>query len=147
MLNRVELIGNLGRDPEIRTLQSGEKVANLQIATTDRWKDKQSGERKEVTHWHRVVVFGPVAGIAEQYLRKGSKCFVAGKLEHRKWQDQSGQDRYATEVVLRPFGGELVLLDSKGGDDRQAAAQQTHGDQGGGWDGGAGEDADSDIPF
>lgn len=146
MLNRVELLGHLGRDPEVRTLQSGEKVANLQIATTDRWRDKQTGERKEVTHWHRVVVFGPVAGIAEQYLRKGSRCFVAGKLEHRKWTDQGGQERYTTEVVLRPFGGELTLLDSRGDGERQSAPQSA-GDQGGGWDSGAGDDADSDLPF
>ena len=114
MLNKVTLIGNLGQDPDVRMTQSGDKVANVSLATTERWKD-QSGNRQERTEWHRVVFFGNVAGIVEQYLRKGSKIYVEGKLQTRKWQDQQGQDRYTTEVVISGFGGTMVMLDSAGG--------------------------------
>lgn len=114
MLNRFECIGNLGRDPEVRSMQNGDKVCNLSIGCTEKWKDKNSGERREKTEWVRVVIFGNLAGIAEQYLSKGSKVYIAGKMQTRKWQDQSGQDRYSTEVVLSGFDAKLVMLDGKG---------------------------------
>lgn len=114
-VNKVILVGNLGRDPEVRSFQNGGKVCNLRIATSENWRDRQSGERKERTEWHSVAIFSePLVKIAEQYLRKGSKVYIEGQLETRKWQDQSGQDRYATEVVLRPYRGELTLLDGRG---------------------------------
>jgi len=110
------LIGNLGADPEIRRTQDGRPVANLRLATSESWKDKTTGERKEKTEWHRVVIFNEnLCRIAEQYLKKGSKVFIEGALQTRKWQDQSGQDRYSTEVVLQGFRGELTLLDRAGG--------------------------------
>ena len=113
-LNKVMLIGNLGRDPEVRTFQNGGKVCNLRIATSENWKDRNTGERRERTEWHSVAIFNEnLARLAEQYLRKGSKVYIEGKLETRKWQDQSGQDKYSTEVVIRPFGGELTFLDSR----------------------------------
>ncbi len=116
-VNKVILVGNLGADPEIRTFPNGGKVVNLRIATSETWKDKASGERKERTEWHSVAIFNEgIAKVAEQYLRKGSKVYLEGKLETRKWQDQSGADRYSTEVVLRPFAGELVMLDGPKGD-------------------------------
>ncbi len=115
-VNKVILIGNLGRDPEARSFQSGGRVVNLRIATSETWRDKQSGERKERTEWHSVVIFNENLGrVAEQYLKKGSKVYIEGQLETRKWQDQSGQDRYSTEVVLRPYRGELTLLDARDG--------------------------------
>ena len=115
-VNKVILIGNLGADPEIRRTQDGRPVANLRVATSDSWKDKTTGERKEKTEWHRVVIFNEnLCRIAEQYLKKGSKVFIEGQLQTRKWQDQSGQDRYSTEVVLQGFRGELTLLDRAGG--------------------------------
>ena len=115
-VNKVILIGNLGADPEIRRTQDGRPVANLRLATSESWKDKTSGERKEKTEWHRVVIFNEnLCRIAEQYLKKGSKVFIEGALQTRKWQDQSGQDRYSTEVVLQGFRGELTLLDRAGG--------------------------------
>jgi len=114
-VNKVILIGNLGADPEIRRTQDGRPVANLRLATSDSWKDKNTGERKERTEWHRVVIFNEnLCRIAEQYLKKGSKVYIEGALQTRKWQDQSGQDRYSTEVVLQGFRGELTLLDSRG---------------------------------
>ena len=114
-VNKVILIGNLGGDPEVRTFQNGGKVVNLRIATSETWKDKNSGESKERTEWHSVAIFSePLGRIAEQYLRKGSKVYLEGQLETRKWQDQSGQDRYTTEVVLRPYRSELTMLDSRG---------------------------------
>jgi len=135
-VNKVILIGNLGRDPEVRTFQNGGKVCNLRIATSETWKDKQSGERRERTEWHSVAIFNEnLARLAEQYLRKGSKVYVEGKLETRKWQDQSGQDRYSTEVVLRPYGGELTFLDSREGG---GGGGSFGGDQGGGYEGGYG---------
>jgi single-strand DNA-binding protein len=115
-VNKVILIGNLGRDPEVRNMQSGDRVCNLNIATSESWKDRNSGERKERTEWHRVVIFNqPLVNVAEQYLRKGAKVYIEGQLETRKWTDQSGVEKYTTEVVLRPFRGELTMLDSKGG--------------------------------
>ena len=114
-VNKVIIIGNLGRDPEVRSFQNGGKVVNLRIATSESWRDRTSGERKERTEWHSVAIFSePLAKIAEQYLRKGSKVYIEGALETRKWQDQSGQDRYSTEIVLRPYRGELTLLDGRG---------------------------------
>ncbi len=113
-VNKVTLIGNLGQDPEIRTFQNGGRCANLTIATSESWKDKATGERKEKTEWHRVVIFNEgLVKITESYLKKGSKVYLEGQLETRKWTDQSGQDKYTTEVVLRPFRGELTMLDSR----------------------------------
>ena len=115
-VNKVILIGNLGADPEIRRTQDGRAVANLRVATSESWRDKATGERKEKTEWHRVVIFNEnLCRIAEQYLKKGAKVFIEGQLQTRKWQDQSGQDRYSTEVVLQGFRGELTLLDRAGG--------------------------------
>ena len=118
-INKVILVGNLGTDPEVKALPNGGKVVNLSIATSDQWKDKNSGEKKERTEWHRIVIFSQgdndgLAGIAEKYLRKGSKVYVEGKLQTRKWQAQDGTDRYSTEVVLQGFGAQLLLLDGKG---------------------------------
>jgi single-strand DNA-binding protein len=115
-VNKVILIGNLGRDPEVRSFPNGGKVCNLRIATSETWRDRQTGERKEKTEWHSVAIFNEnLAKIAEQYLKKGSKVYIEGQLETRKWQDQSGQDRYSTEVVLRQYRGELTLLDGRDG--------------------------------
>jgi single-strand DNA-binding protein len=115
-VNKVILVGNLGRDPEVRRLGSGDPVVNLRIATSESWKDKASGERKEKTEWHSVVIFNEnLARVAEQYLKKGSKVYIEGQLQTRKWQDQSGQEKYTTEIVLQRFRGELTLLDSRGG--------------------------------
>src|ERR1700759_2974905 len=116
-VNKVILVGNLGKDPEIRTLQSGTKVANLSVATSETWNDRQSGERKERTEWHRVVIFNErLADVAEKFLRKGSKVYVEGALQTRKWTDKDGQEKYTTEVVLGKFRGELTMLDGgKGG--------------------------------
>lgn len=113
-VNKVILVGNLGADPEVRNLPSGGKVVNLSIATSESWKDKNTGEKREKTEWHRVVIFNEgLAGIAEKYLHKGSKVYLEGQLQTRKWQDQSGADKYSTEVVLQGFGGSLTLLDGK----------------------------------
>lgn len=113
-VNKVILIGNLGRDPEVRSFQNGGKVCNLRIATSENWKDRNTGERKERTEWHSVAIFQEgLVRIAEQYLRKGSKVYIEGQLQTRKWQDQSGQDRYSTEVVLQGFGGTLTMLDGR----------------------------------
>ncbi|MCG8559454.1 MAG: single-stranded DNA-binding protein [Hyphomicrobiales bacterium] len=115
-VNKVILIGNLGADPEIRHMQDGRPVCNLRVATTDSWRDKATGERRERTEWHRVVIFSEgLCRIAEQYLRKGSKVYLEGQLQTRKWQDQSGEDRYTTEVVLQGFGSQLTMLDSRSG--------------------------------
>ena len=112
-VNKVILVGNLGNDPDIRAMQSGDRVCNLSIATSERWKDR-NGERQEKTEWHRVVIFTqPLVNLCEQYLKKGAKVYLEGQLETRKWQDQSGQEKYSTEIVLRPYRGELVLLDGK----------------------------------
>jgi single-strand DNA-binding protein len=144
-VNKVILIGNLGRDPEVRTFQSGGKVCNLRIATSETWRDKQSGERKERTEWHSVAIFSePLAKVAEQYLRKGSKVYLEGQLETRKWQDQSGNDKFSTEVVLRPYNSTLTMLDGRSGDDSGggygAPQQQQHQSQ-------PSRDLDDEIPF
>ncbi len=143
-VNKVILVGNLGRDPEVRTFQNGGKVCNLRIATSENWKDRNTGERRERTEWHSVAIFSePLARIAEQYLRKGSKVYIEGQLETRKWQDQSGQDRYSTEVVLRPYRSELTLLDGR---DSGGGGGNFGGSGGGGYiggDGGGGYGGDS----
>ena len=114
-VNKVILVGNLGADPEIRSFQNGGRVANLRIATSETWKDRNTGERQERTEWHRVVIFSEgLARVAEQYLRKGSKVYLEGQLQTRKWQDQSGQDKYSTEVVLQGFNSNLTMLDGRG---------------------------------
>ncbi|RYH03434.1 single-stranded DNA-binding protein [Salipiger sp. IMCC34102] len=165
-VNKVILIGNLGRDPEVRSFQNGGKVCNLRIATSETWKDKQSGERREKTEWHSVAIFSePLARVAEQYLRKGSKVYIEGQLETRKWQDQNGQDRYSTEVVLRPYRSELTMLDGRdggggggggyGGDSGGHGGGSSgggYGDSGGGYGGsssggGGSRDMDDEIPF
>jgi single-strand DNA-binding protein len=151
-VNKVILIGNLGADPEVRTLPSGSPVVNLRVATSESWRDRNSGERKERTEWHRIVIFSEgLARVAEQYLRKGSKVYIEGQLQTRKWQDQSGQDRYSTEVVLQGFNSNLTMLDGRneGGDtgfsgprpaDRSSPAQ----DSAPAFESG---DMDDDIPF
>jgi single-strand DNA-binding protein len=139
--NKVIIIGNLGQDPDVRSMQSGDKVANLSVATSERWKDKD-GNQQEKTEWHRVVIFGRIAEIAERFLRKGSKVLIEGQLETRKWQDQSGADRYSTEVVVRGYGGSMTMLDGKpDGDDRRGDDR--------GYGGGPSytADLDSEIPF
>lgn len=115
-INKVILVGNLGKDPDVRTMQTGGRVANLSIATSESWKDKSSGERKEKTEWHRVVIFNDnLVNVAENYLRKGAKVYIEGQLETRKWTDKDGAEKYSTEIVLRPYRGELTMLDSKSG--------------------------------
>ena len=122
-VNKVIIVGNLGRDPEVRRMQSGDRVANLRIATSESWRDKQSGERREKTEWHSVSVMNDrLAEVCEKYLRKGSKVYVEGQLETRKWQDKEGQERYTTEVVIGRFKGELTILDSRAGEGEHAEA-------------------------
>ncbi|MGR3712917.1 MAG: single-stranded DNA-binding protein, partial [Shimia sp.] len=136
-VNKVIIIGNLGRDPEVRTFQNGGKVCNLRIATSETWKDRNTGERKERTEWHSVAIFQEgLVRIAEQYLRKGSKVYVEGKLQTRKWQDQSGQDRYSTEVVLQGFDGVLTMLDGRSGGGDGGGGNFGGGQGGGGYGGG-----------
>ncbi|OBY27693.1 single-stranded DNA-binding protein [Leisingera sp. JC1] len=138
-LNKVMLIGNLGRDPEVRSFQNGGKVCNLRIATSETWKDRNTGERREKTEWHSVAVFSEgLVRVCEQYLRKGSKVYVEGQLQTRKWQDQSGQDRYSTEIVLQGFGGTLTMLDGRGegGGGGGQGGGYGGGSQGGGYGGG-----------
>ena len=140
-LNKVMIIGNLGADPEVRSFQNGGKVCNLRIATSENWKDKNSGERQERTEWHSVAIFSEgIIGGAERYLRKGSKVYVEGQLQTRKWQDQSGNDRYSTEVVLRGFNGTLTMLDGPGGGSGGGGGG---GQRSGGWDQGGGNDRSS----
>ncbi|HEY8963681.1 MAG TPA: single-stranded DNA-binding protein [Alphaproteobacteria bacterium] len=151
-VNKVMLIGNLGRDPEIRTTQNGSKLCNLSVATSETWKDKASGERKEKTEWHRVVVFNDnIVNVCENYLKKGSKVFIEGQLETRKWTDQSGQEKYSTEVVLRPYRGELTMLDNKGsgegGYSQSAPSNETSSNSGGSWEPKGDNSFDDDIPF
>jgi single-strand DNA-binding protein len=166
-VNKVILIGNLGKDPEVRTLQSGTKVANFTVATSETWNDKASGERKEKTEWHRVVIYNErLADVAERFLRKGRKVYLEGALETRKYTDQSGQEKYTTEVVLKNFRGELTLLDSargeEGGDSggggggyrerapaaaRPAAGAAASGRGTPSWDAPKGGDLDDEIPF
>ncbi|NWG53673.1 MAG: single-stranded DNA-binding protein [Hydrogenophilaceae bacterium] len=129
-INKVILIGNLGRDPEVRRLNSGEPVVNLRIATSDSWRDKATGERRERTEWHNVVIFNEqLAKVAEQYLRKGSKVYIEGQLQTRKWTDQQGQEKYTTEVVLQRYRGELTMLDGKG----EGGGDRSYDDEGGGF--------------
>lgn len=143
-LNKVMLIGNLGADPEVRSFQNGGQVCNLRIATSETWKDRQTGERREKTEWHSVAIFSEgLVRVAQQYLRKGSKVFIEGKLQTRKWQDQSGNDRYSTEVVINGFDGTLTMLDGRG--DGQGGGQGGGGyggDNFGGGGGGGGRDMD-----
>lgn len=161
-VNKVILVGNLGRDPEIRTMQNGGRVCNLALATSETWKDKQSGERREKTEWHRIVIFNEsLVGVCERFLKKGSKLYVEGQLETRKYTDQSGSERYTTEVVLRPYRGELNMLDSRsGGGDADfggggsgsygGGAPADYGSGGSGSGGGAPSgpgDLDDEIPF
>ena len=164
-VNKVILVGNLGRDPEIRTMQNGNRVANLSVATSETWRDKASGERKERTEWHRVVIFNDrLVDVAEKYLKKGAKLYLEGQLQTRKWTDQSGQEKYTTEVVLQQFRGDLTMLDGRsggggggggdfggGGDDDMGGPPSGGG--GGGRRGGGGAprssggDLDDEIPF
>ncbi len=150
-VNKVILIGNLGADPEVRNFQNGGKVCNLRIATSESWKDKNTGERRDKTEWHQVAIFNDhLVKIAEQYLRKGSKVYIEGKLATRKWQDQSGADRYSTEVVLQGFDGTLTMLDGRSDGDGQSGGQQGGGYGQGGQSGGsygAGVDLEDDLPF
>jgi single-strand DNA-binding protein len=153
-VNKVILVGNLGADPEVRHTQDGRPIVNLRVATSENWRDKASGERRERTEWHRVVIFNEnLAKIAEQYLKKGSKVYLEGQLQTRKWQDQSGQDRYSTEVVLQQFRGELTLLDSRQGSGERETAGASAGNFGrsGPLGGGSGrsfdKELDDEIPF
>ena len=147
-VNKAIIVGNLGRDPEVRTFQNGGKVCNLRVATSETWKDRATGERKERSEWHTVAIFQEgLVRVAEQYLRKGSKVYIEGQLQTRKWQDQSGQDRYSTEVVLQGFNGTLVMLDGKGGgQERQSSGYDEPSGYGGGGRPGGDMD-DLDIPF
>jgi single-strand DNA-binding protein len=141
-VNKVILVGNLGKDPEVRSVQDGSKVVNFSVATSEYWKDKASGERKERTEWHRVVVFNQnLAEICEKYLHRGSKVFVEGQLQTRRWQDQGGNERYTTEVVLSRFRGELALLDSRSGDGYSPVTEPSGGEKG------ESHVVDDDIPF
>ncbi len=155
-VNKVILVGNLGRDPESRSFQNGGKVVELRVATSEHWKDRDSGERKEKTEWHTVKIFSEgLAGVAERFLRKGSKVYLEGSLATRKWQDPQGNDRYSTEIVLQGFGATLAMLDgpSAGGagdssaDSRQADYRSSAGNARGGGGGGFGDDLDEDCPF
>jgi single-strand DNA-binding protein len=136
-VNKVILIGNLGRDPEVRNFPNGGKVCNLRIATSENWKDRNTGERRERTEWHSVAIFSePLVRVAEQYLRKGSKIYIEGQLETRKWQDQSGAERYTTEVVLRPYTSNLTMLDGRGEGGGNGGGGNYGGGYGGSSDGG-----------
>ena len=169
-VNKVILIGNLGADPEIRSFQNGGRVANLRIATSENWKDKNTGERREKTEWHSVAIFSDgLIGVVERYVKKGSKVYIEGKLQTRKWQDQSGNDRYSTEVVIQGMGGTLTMLDSAGGGSsgggsygggsgsgNYGSAGGSSGGSGDGWGsggssgndgGGYSDDLDDDVPF
>ena len=165
-VNKVILVGNLGKDPESRSFANGGKVVSFSVATSENWKDRSSGERKEKTEWHNVSIFSEgLAGIAEKYLKKGSKVYLEGQLETRKWQDQSGNDRYSTDVVLRQFNSSMVLLDSRGegggGGGGYGGGGSSYGGGGGGDDFGGGgskpqsrpqpasfdTDLDDDVPF
>jgi single-strand DNA-binding protein len=170
-VNKVILVGNLGKDPEVRSTQDGSKIVNLTLATSETWNDRASGERKEKTEWHRVVIFNDrTADVAERFLKKGAKIYVEGSLQTRKWTDQSGQERYTTEVVIGRFNGQLTMLDTKGGGEgggmgdsggyrertpapRAAASAGAGGGRGGSggsspsWDAPKGGDLDDEIPF
>ncbi|HKR93691.1 single-stranded DNA-binding protein [Novosphingobium sp.] len=170
-VNKVILVGNLGADPEVKSFQNGGRIANLRIATSETWKDRQTGERKERTEWHSVVLQSDgLVGVAERYLRKGSKVYIEGQLRTRKWQDQSGNDRYTTEISVGGMGGVLTMLDGAPGSGGGSGGGSSSGQRGGGWnEGGAsvggrpggddwgrtggassgsfGDDLDDDIPF
>ena len=175
-VNKVIIVGNLGADPEVKTFSNGGKIANLRIATSESWNDKQSGERREKTEWHSVTLNGDgLVGVAERFLKKGSKVYIEGKLQTRKWQDAQGNDRYTTEVVVSGFGGSMVMLDGPGGGGGRGGAGGgaqggndgwgqggsgggrggsggapsggASGNQGGGWNQGGGDDFDDDVPF
>ena len=152
-VNKVIIVGNLGRDPEVRSFANGGQVVNLRIATSETWRDKATGERKERTEWHSIAIFNEGLGkIAAQYLKKGSKVYLEGALETRKWNDQAGQERYTTEVVLRPYNGELTLLDGPqggrtGGNSNAGASANAGQTYGSGPATGAGADMDDEIPF
>lgn len=156
-VNKVILIGNLGADPEIRRTQDGRPIANLRVATSDSWRDKATGERRERTEWHRVVIFNEgLCKIAEQYLKKGSKVYLEGQLQTRKWEDQAGQERYSTEVVLQGFNSQLTMLDTRsgGGMSEGAGGHSSSGDFGqsaplerGGGGGNFQADLDDEVPF
>jgi len=168
-INKVIIVGNLGKDPEVRTFANGGKVCNFSVATSESWKDKQTGERKEKTEWHNISIYNEgLAGVAEKYLRKGSKVYLEGKLETRKWQDQSGNDRYSTDVVLKGFDSKMEMLDKPGGGQGGGSNDgwgggssggsggggsndswgQSGGGSGGGQGGGAFDsDLDDDVPF
>ena len=157
-VNKVILVGNLGRDPEVRSTQDGSKIVNLSIATSERWKDKNSGEQREKTEWHRVVIFNENLGrIAEQYLRKGSTCYIEGQLQTRKWTDQSGVEKYTTEIVLQRYRGELTMLggrsDNQGGGYQDSMPSQSSNQGAGQAQQQAsvappmGNDLDDDVPF
>jgi len=149
-VNKVILIGNLGRDPEVRSMQDGNKIVQLSVATSEQWKDRNSGERKERTEWHRVVIFNDrLADVAEKYLRKGSKVYLEGQLQTRTWTDKEGQDRYTTEVVLGRFRGELTMLDGRGDGGGGGGDYGSSDSSGGGGraPAGGGGDLDDEIPF
>jgi len=151
-VNKVILVGNLGRDPEVRHTQSGDPIVHLNLATSESWRDRQSGERRERTEWHRVVIFNENLGkIAQQYLKKGAKVYVEGQLQTRKWTDQSGQEKYTTEVVLQRFRGELTMLDGRSGGGDGGFSNGGQDDYGGesssAGGGGRGGDLDDEIPF
>ncbi|MCW5750286.1 MAG: single-stranded DNA-binding protein [Alphaproteobacteria bacterium] len=156
-VNKVILIGNLGRDPEIRSTQDGTQLANLSVATSETWRDRQSGERRERTEWHRVVIFNEnLVKVAQQYLRKGSKVYLEGTLQTRKWTDKDGQERYTTEVVLPRFRGELTMLDGRGDGGGGSGGGPSYDEAAGGMSGGGGravpaggkgQDFDDEIPF
>ncbi|MGO7088416.1 single-stranded DNA-binding protein [Rhizobium leguminosarum] len=165
-VNKVILVGNVGADPEIRRTQDGRPIANLRIATSETWRDRNSGERREKTEWHTVVVFNEgLCKVVEQYVKKGAKLYIEGQLQTRKWQDQQGQDRYSTEVVLQGFGSTLTMLDGRGegggasggrgsaaggndyGDDYGAPAPASSPSRGSGGGGNFSRDLDDDIPF
>ena len=156
-VNKVILVGNVGRDPEIRSTQDGTRVANLSLATSENWRDKNTGERKERTEWHRVVIFNErLVDVVDKYVKKGAKLYIEGALQTRKWTDNTGTEKYSTEVVLQRFRGELTMLDSRGGggggiggsspDDMGSSGQGSSGGMGGRPSGGA-SDLDDEIPF
>ena len=158
-VNKVILVGNVGRDPEIRSTQDGTKVANLSLATSENWRDKNTGERKERTEWHRIVIFNErLADVVEKYVKKGAKLYIEGALQTRKWTDNTGAEKYTTEVVLQRFRGELTMLDSRGGggggiggsspDDMGSSGSGSGGSMGGSRSSGGGsQDLDDEIPF
>jgi len=152
-VNKVILVGNLGRDPEVRSMNSGDKVCNLSVATSESWNDKNTGERQERTEWHRVVIFDQrLIDVCEKYVKKGSKLYIEGQLQTRKWTDQQGIEKYSTEVVLQRFRGELTMLDSRGSgnfDSDQAISQNTPGSafEGGNVSGASDNNLDDEIPF